>query len=165
MWNNGLIWYWEINLCQCMKNFIWVSLTLVVIAYGSLGWLMSQAHLPWFIWLVVAIAILLLLSALTTPWLKIADYSIIFFKSDTRTFAFSVLAAFLFFLMIAWLRVFLDTLVIISATILLRIDVQTSGLSERRAFLITSIFSLTGLALGAVMQMAFSHHLGNIYFR
>lgn len=146
-----------------MKSFLWVSLTLVGLAYGSLGWLISEAHLHWSTWLGIAIAILFLLSALTTPWLKIADYSIIFFRSDTRTFAFSVLAAFLFFLMIAWFRVFLDTLVIISANILLRIDLQASGLGEKQTFLITSIISLTGLALGAVMQMAFSHHLNRLF--
>lgn len=142
-----------------MKSFLWVSLTLVVLAYGSLGWLISQAHSPWYVWLTVVTAILFLLSALTTPWLKIADYSIIFFKSDTRTFAFSVLAAFLFFVMIARFRVFLDTLLIICANILLRIDLQGSGLGERQTFLITSIFSLAGLALGAIAQMAFPHHL------
>lgn len=136
---------------------------LVGLAYASLGWLISEAHLHWSTWLGIAIAILFLLSALTTPWLKIADYSIIFFRSDTRTFAFSVLAAFLFFLMIAWFRVFLDTLVIISANILLRIDLQASGLGEKQTFLITSIISLTGLALGAVMQMAFSHHLNRLF--
>ncbi len=142
-----------------MKTFPGVSLTLVVLAYGSLGWLISQAHSPWYVWLTGVTGILFLLSALTTPWLKMADYSIIFFKSDTRTFAFSVLAAFLFFLMIAWFKVFLDTLVIISANILLRIDVQRCGLGERQSFLITSIFSFTGLALGVIMQTAFSHHL------
>jgi hypothetical protein len=138
-----------------IKSFPWVSLTLVVLAYASLGWLISQAHSPWYIWLTVVTAMLFLLSALTTPWLKMADYSIIFFKSDTRTLAFSVLAAFLFFLMIAWFKVFLDTLVIISANILFRIDVQRCGLGERQTFLVTSIFSFTGLAFGAVMQAAF----------
>jgi hypothetical protein len=142
-----------------MKSFPWVSLTLVVLAYGSLGWLISQAHSPWYIWLTAVTAILFLLSALTTPWLKMADYSILFFKSDTRTLAFSVLAAFLFFLMLAWFKVFLDTLVIISANILLRIDIQRCGLGERQSFFITSIFSFTGLALGIIMQTAFSHNL------
>jgi hypothetical protein len=147
-----------------MKSFPWVSLMLVVLAYGSLGWLISQAHSPWYIWLTAVIAILFLLSALTTPWLKMADYSILFFKSDTRTLAFSILAAFLFFLMLAWFKVFLDTLVIISANILLKIDVQRFGLGERQSFLITSIFSFTGLVLGALMQMAFSHNLSRHFF-
>ncbi|MBD2605010.1 hypothetical protein H6G81_10830 [Scytonema hofmannii FACHB-248] len=147
-----------------MKSFPWVSLMLVVLAYASLGWLISQAHSPWYIWLTAVIAILFLLSALTTPWLKMADYSILFFKSDTRTLAFSILAAFLFFLMLAWFKVFLDTLVIISANILLKIDVQRFGLGERQSFLITSIFSFTGLVLGALMQMAFSHNLSRHFF-
>ena len=147
-----------------MKTFPWVSLTLVVLAYASLGWLISQAHSPWYIWLMVVTAILFLLSALTTPWLKMADYSILFFKSDTRTFAFSILAAFLFFLMLAWFKVFIDTLVIISANMLLRIDVQRCGLGERQSFLITSIFSFTGLVLGAIMHTAFSHNLTRHFF-
>jgi hypothetical protein len=147
-----------------MKSFPWVSLMLVVVAYASLGWLISQAHSAWYIWLMVVTAILFLLSALTTPWLKMADYSILFFKSDTRTLAFSILAAFLFFLMLAWFKVFLDTLVIISANILLRIDVQRCGLGERQSFLITSIFSFTGLVLGAIMQPTFSHNLTRHFF-
>ncbi len=147
-----------------MKSFPWVSLMLVVLAYGSLGWLISQAHSPWYIWLTVVTAVLFLLSALTTPWLKMADYSILFFKSDTRTLAFSILAAFLFFLMLAWFKVFLDTLVIISANMLLRIDVQRCGLGERQSFLITSIFSFTGLVLGAIMYPAFSHNLTRHFF-
>ncbi|BAZ30243.1 hypothetical protein NIES4074_26990 [Cylindrospermum sp. NIES-4074] len=71
-------------------------------------------------------------------------------KTNTRSFGVAVFAAFLFFIMLAWFRVFLDTLLIISATILAKIDFQGSGLRQELAFLFTSIFSLTGLALGGL---------------
>jgi hypothetical protein len=54
--------------------------------------------------------------------------------------------------MIAQFRVFLDTLLIIAAAILAKIDFQTAGFSEGQAFWFLSIFSLTGLALGALIH-------------
>ncbi|MBW4684030.1 MAG: hypothetical protein KME40_02780 [Komarekiella atlantica HA4396-MV6] len=134
-----------------LKRVPWVSLALVLLSYSTLGWVISETRPPLFVWLVVVVVILLLLITLTTPWSKMARYYTILFKSNTRSFGVAVLAAFLFFVMLAWFRVFLDTLLILSATILVKIDFQTAGFREGLAFVITSIFSLTGLALGALV--------------
>jgi hypothetical protein len=88
---------------------------------------------------------------LTTPWPKVTYYYTIVFESNIKSFGVAVLAAFLFFIMLAWFRVFLDTLLIISASILVRIDFQTAGLQKNLAFWSASIFSLTGLSLGALI--------------
>lgn len=141
------------------KRVPWVSLALVLLSYSTLGWVISETKPPQFMWLVVVFGILLLVGSLTIPWSKMTEFSLVLFQSNTRTFIFAVSAAFLFFLMLAWFRVFLDTLLIISAAILARIDFQTAGLQEGQAFWITSFFSLTGLALGAGMQIAFVRHL------
>jgi hypothetical protein len=81
------------------------------------------------------------------------EISSILLKSSTRSFVFAVFAAFLFFVMLAWFRLFLDTLLIVSAAILARIDFQAAGFKQGQTFWITSIFCLAGLALGAGMQM------------
>jgi glucose-6-phosphate-specific signal transduction histidine kinase len=141
------------------KRVPWVSVVLVLLSYSTLGWVVSETKPPQFVWLVLIFGILLLVGSLTIPWSKMTDFSVFLFKSNTRTFIFAISASFLFFLMIAWFRVFLDTLLIISAAILARIDFQAAGLQEGQAFWITSIFSLTGLALGAGMQMVFVRHL------
>ncbi len=135
-----------------LKRVPWVSLALVLISYSTLGWVISETRVSLFVWLVTVVAILLLVVTLTIPWLQMTYYLNVLFKSNTRSFGVAVLAAFLFFVMIAWFRVFLDTLLIISATILVRIDFQMAGLREGLAFWTTSTFSLTGLALGALIH-------------
>ncbi|MEH1944598.1 MAG: hypothetical protein V7L01_30895 [Nostoc sp.] len=134
-----------------LKRVPWVSLTLVLLSYSTLGWLISETRAPLSVWLVTVVAILLLIVTLTAPWAKMTYYFGILLKSNTRSFGVAVLAAFLFFIMIAWFGVFLDTLLIISATILVRIDFQKAGLREGLAFCTASIFSLGGLALGALI--------------
>jgi hypothetical protein len=134
-----------------LKRVPWVSLTLVLLSYSTLGWMMSETNAPPFVWEVVIFTILLLLITLTTTWSRMSRYLNFLLKSKVRTFGISVLAAFLFFLMLAWFRVFLDTLLILSATILVRIDFQAAGFNQKLAFGMTSIFSFAGLALGALI--------------
>jgi hypothetical protein len=135
-----------------LNRIPWFSLALAVLSYSTLGWVISETKAPWFVWLIVVVAILVLLASLTTSWSKLAEYYSMLLQSNIRSFGITVLAAFLFFLMIAWFRVFLDTLVIISATILAKIDFQTAGFKEGIAFWLTSIFSLAGLAAGALLH-------------
>lgn len=138
-----------------LQRIPWFSLALVLLSYSTLGWVISEANPHWFFWLILVIAILLLLASLTTPWSKIAEYYSILFKSNLRSFGITVLAAFLFFLMLAWFRVFLDTLLILSATILAKIDFQTAGFKEGLGFCFTSIFALSGLAAGVLWHRFF----------
>ncbi|MFN6541531.1 MAG: hypothetical protein RM021_035010 [Nostoc sp. EkiNYC01] len=134
-----------------LKRVPWVSLALVLLSYSTLGWVISETHPPMFVWSVIVIAILLLILTLTTPWPKVTYYYTIVFESNVRAFGVAVLAAFLFFIMLAWFRIFLDTLLIISATILVRIDFQVAGLKKKVAFWSASIVSLTGLVLGVLI--------------
>ncbi|MBH8555632.1 hypothetical protein I8751_25460 [Nostocaceae cyanobacterium CENA357] len=141
------------------KRLPWISLALVLLSYSTLGWVLSEAQAPLFVWLVVVLAVLLLVGSLTAPLSLVTQYSVLLFRSNIRSFAVAVFAAFLFFLMLAWFRVFLDTLLIISAAILARIDFQGAKFSEGQAFLITSITSLTGVGLGAVIQTIFAQRI------
>ncbi len=136
-----------------LQRVPWVSLTLLILSYSTLGWVISETKAHWLMWLVTVVGILLLMISLTTPWARMRKVSSILFKSSTSSFLFTVFAAFLFFLMLAWFRLFLDTLLIVSAAILAKIDFQAAGFKEGQSFWITSIFSLAGLALGAGMQM------------
>ncbi|MFM6102687.1 MAG: hypothetical protein ACKPKC_13495 [Dolichospermum sp.] len=85
--------------------------------------------------------------------MKLNDYTSILFKSSARAFGVAILAAFLFFLMVAWFRVFLDILLILCATILARIDFQTLALKPALAFGCISFFAVIGLALGAFIKL------------
>ncbi|HYX19043.1 MAG TPA: hypothetical protein VE944_32775 [Nostoc sp.] len=135
-----------------LQRVPWVSLALVLLSYSTLGWVIAETLAPVSVWVATVVAILLLIVTLTIPWMKMRYYFSVLLKSNTRSFAVAVLGAFLFFIMIAWFRVFLDTLLIVSATILVKIDFQTAGLREGLAFWTTSTFSLIGLALGALIH-------------
>ncbi|MFN9698167.1 MAG: hypothetical protein ACK55G_12375 [Dolichospermum sp.] len=108
---------------------------------------------PWYIWLITVVTILLSLICFTSPGLKLNEYTSILFKSSARSFGVAILAAFLFFLMVAWFRVFLDILLILCATILARIDFQTLALKPAIAFGCISFFAVVGLALGAFIKL------------
>lgn len=142
-----------------LQRVPWVSLTLLLLSYSTLGWVISETKAPLFVWAITVLAILVFVGSLTVPWTRMTQVSSIVFKSSTRTFFFSVLAAFLFFVMLAWFRLFLDSLLIIAAAILARIDFQAAGFKEGQAFWITSVLSLAGVALGAGMQMVFVRYL------
>ncbi|GAB1537571.1 hypothetical protein NUACC21_02160 [Scytonema sp. NUACC21] len=109
---------------------------------------MAKANLHVLVWPVAFMAAFLLAAALTTPMTRIAKYSFVIFKSNIRSFSVTVLAAFLFFLMLAWFRLFLDTLVLVAACILTRIDFQTAGFSEEQTFWVISFLSWIGLGSG-----------------
>ncbi|MTJ51567.1 hypothetical protein FJR38_02135 [Anabaena sp. UHCC 0253] len=135
-----------------LKKIPWFSLTLVLLSYSTLGWVIFEEKAHWYIWLITVVTILLSLICVTNPWLKLNQCFSILFKSNARTFGVTVLAALLFFLMIAWFRVFLDTLLILCATILAKIDFQSVGLNPALAFGCTFLCSLLGLALGAFLN-------------
>ncbi|NJL61135.1 MAG: hypothetical protein HC903_03990 [Methylacidiphilales bacterium] len=135
-----------------IKKIPWLSLVLALLTYCSLGWVISSVNITLIGWIGVAIAILILVGILTIPGVEFAQYSNYFFKSNTRTFVVTILAAFSLFLMIAWFRLFLDILVIIAATILVRIDFQTAGLRQVYAFGTLSFISLLGLGIGVLIH-------------
>ena len=135
-----------------MKKIPWFSLTLVLLSYSTLGWVIFEEKAHWYIRLITVITILLSLIFIINPWLKLDDYFHIFFKSNTRTFGGAILAAFLFFLMIAWFRIFLDMLLVLCATILAKIDFQGVGLKPTLAFGCISFCSLLGLGIGALIN-------------
>jgi hypothetical protein len=135
-----------------LQKIPWFSLTLLLLSYCALGKVISETKPTLFVWLIVLLTILVLLASLTIPWSKMAEYYGNLFKSNIRSFAITVSAAFLLFLMLAWFRVFLDTLLVISANILAKIDFQTAEFKAKLTFWVTSFFAFSGLAAGALLS-------------
>jgi uncharacterized membrane protein len=141
-----------------LKRLPWLSLILLLLIYTTFGWVLSRSKAQPILWLVVAIAIVLFIASLTIPLSKMADYSVSLFRSNIKSFGVAVLGAFLFFLILARFRLFLDTLVIIAATMLVKIDFQAAGFSQGLAFWITTAFSFAGLALGVLAEKLMLHN-------
>lgn len=139
-------------MMSILKKLPWVSLTLVLLTYSVFGWILSQENLPIFAWLVIIISVLILVAGITTPWSKTVKYIRFLFNTKFKSFMLAVLGAFLFFLILAEFRIFLDIMLIISATILVRLDFQMAGIKETQAFFLTSVFSIAGLMSGLLLN-------------
>jgi hypothetical protein len=139
-----------------VKNFPWVSLTLLLVTYTILGWQLYAFKGPVFLWIVVVVADLLLAVALSTSGSHKTDGFTLLFKSDSRAFFVAVTFAFFSVAIITWLHVFVHILVVIAAGTLVRLDAQTARLSSRQSFWFMAIFSLAGLGLGALAQKMMS---------
>ncbi|MBW4631650.1 MAG: hypothetical protein KME30_07040 [Iphinoe sp. HA4291-MV1] len=135
-----------------LKRLPFFSLALLLLTYTTISWVISKAHIPQFMWLLAVISILCLMGGLTTSWTRLTNYSFVLFKSNLGSFGMTLVGAFLFFLMIVSFRVFVNTLLIVAVAVLARIDFQTAGFNQGQTFWFLSIFSLTGLALGAMLH-------------
>lgn len=142
-----------------MNKLPWTSAVLLLVTYITLGWLLSASHDPLYVWVTIAVGVLLLSASLSSPWSKLRNNFTRLFKSDTRAFLVAVVAAFVSVLIITWLHIFVHALVVISAGTLVRLDAQAAGLSQSQTFWLLTILSLVGLGLGGVAQQALAQTL------
>jgi len=142
-----------------LKKLPWVSLTLLLVTYITLGWILSAINDPLPIWVIVVGTVLLLAMALSSPWSKIRDGFADLVKSDNRAFLVAVVTALMIVFIITWLHIFAHVLVVISTTTLVRLDTQTARWSNRQTFWFLVNVPLVGLGLGAVAQTLTQNYL------
>ena len=136
-----------------MKKNSWVSLTLLFVTYFTLGWKLSEfdvsPHLTWFL----AIASILLFAiALSFPMRNTKALVRRWFSSDIGAFLSITVGAFVAVVVFAWLHLFATCLLLISAGVLARLDIQIAGWKNWRAFVILSTISLAGVGLGGAIE-------------
>jgi hypothetical protein len=135
-----------------VKKLPWISLLLLVSTYGVFGWLLTASTGLALFWLMGATYILIIASAMTAPWALIKGFYAGFLKSDSRAFVSVIIGAFVAVIIIRWIDVFFRILVLISASALARLDLQTAGYGKWQAFGILLLVSLTGFALGVLAK-------------
>jgi len=141
------------------KKFPLISLTLLLATYGIIGWQLSAVESHWVLWVFAAIATVLLAVAVSSPWSKVRDGFASCFTSDTKAFSIAVVIAFFSVVIITWLHVFIHILVVFSASMLVRLDVQAARWSNRQSFWLIAIASLVSLALGAIVHTGVEPYL------
>lgn len=130
------------------KKVPWLAVLLLLAAYITLGWVLSTLQAFWLVWVVVALASLLLAAAFSSSWTEIRDKFANLFSSDSKTFLIAVIAAFTSVIFIAWLHIFVHALVVSCAVLLVKLDMQAASFRERQVFLLISAVSLLGLSIG-----------------
>lgn len=136
-----------------IKKLPWASLEMMILTYGVFGWLMSASTIsPWLpllgaFYLMVVITILTLLS-LRNLQTQLDSW----FQSKLRSLITLILGAFAMAVIVSWLEIFIRTLVLLAAALLVRIDLIAQGFSRGHIFLVLSI-----TALGSYGMAVFIH--------
>lgn len=136
-----------------MKKLPRTSLLLLLCTYSVFGWLITTSDHSGLIWLMGAAYILLITSALTAPWELIKGFYANFLQSDSRAFVSVIVGAFVAVVIMHWIEVFFRILVLISASALARLDLQTESYSKWQAFGILLVVSLMGFGLGILAKL------------
>jgi hypothetical protein len=136
-----------------VKKLPWTSLLLLLCTYGVFGWLITVSDSSGLLWLMGAAYTLLITSALTAPWALVKGFYASFLQSDSRAFVSVIVGAFVAVIIINWIGVFCRILVLISASALARLDLQTADYSKWQAFWILVVVSLTGLSFGILAKL------------
>jgi hypothetical protein len=141
-----------------VKKFPLPSLLLLLFTDSIFGWLIAASPLlldsdkAWFLWLLGAGYVMLIVLALTAPLTMIQTVYASWLKSDTRALLSIIFSAFLAVILIRWIQLFIRILVLLSAGALARIDLQVAGYTPLQAFKILTVFSLAGYGLGIIVH-------------
>ena len=107
------------------------SLTLLLISYSILGWTLANSNASQLAYGLVMATVILLDVFLTAPLPNIKGIVTPWFQSDIGTFIYIIVSAFLFVVFIRWIHIFINGLVLVSASILTRLDTQIYGLKKK----------------------------------
>lgn len=141
-----------------VKKLPWLSLSLLLLTYAVFGWLLSAFDRSWLLWIMAAVFILIVAISLIEPLSVIQPFYTAWLKTDTRAFLSVIIGAFIAVVIIRWLTIFLRLLVLYSAAMLARLDLQTAGYSKWQAFGILATVSLVGFGLGLLTHLLFMGH-------
>jgi hypothetical protein len=131
-----------------VKKLPYLSVILLWLTYVVLGWKIYQWFLNWHTWLLAVLLVLLMAILLARP-AAIVDFVVSgFLGSDVKAFISVVILSFCSICLLFWFPISAHFLVLISAALLARLDMQLAGLKPRSAFIILALFSLAGLAMG-----------------
>ncbi|MEL7034360.1 MAG: hypothetical protein AAFO04_01890 [Cyanobacteria bacterium J06592_8] len=131
-----------------MKQATWLSLFLLMLTYMMLGWTLFEFKIHPYTWGAIFVGILILCLLFTTPVSQLKKPIIQWFQTDFRTFITILFGAFLIVVIATYLNTFSKILLILSATTLSRMELQTLGVKNWSAFLILLTTSLLGLGSG-----------------
>jgi hypothetical protein len=139
-----------------VKNVPWLSLGILFSAYATFSWFLthwvvSQASTAWAVWSVWAIVLfftLLQALLLTTLFDGVKLFFRRWLKSDIGYFSLIMLGSLSITAALVWFRMFGYVLVLVSAEILARLDLQNAKLNRWQSLAVLTLVSISGLAVG-----------------
>ena len=128
---------------------LWLSLTILSLAYVVFGWNLASRYVSQTEWL------LLLGCVIVLDWLVTSSSSgflrgwqIPGLDSNFGALFLIVMSAYLVSILLYWIHLVSDALILVSASMLVTFDLQISQFNRGKSFLILLGFSLLGIMIG-----------------
>jgi hypothetical protein len=140
-----------------MKQVPWLSLSILFAAYATFSWFFSRwsAHNlktvwigEWAVWAFVVFCTLMQALLLTTLFDGVKAFFRRWLKSDVGYFSLIIISALSVTVAMVWFKMFGYFLVLVSAEILARLDLQNAKLNRWQSLLVLTVISVAGLAAG-----------------
>ncbi|MCY7283756.1 MAG: hypothetical protein LH679_10005 [Cyanobacteria bacterium CAN_BIN43] len=139
-----------------MKKVPWLSLGILFSAYATFSWFLthwviSQVSTVWAVWTVWTIVLfytLLQALLLTTLFDGVKFFFRKWLRSDVGYFSLIMLGSLSITAALVWFKMFGYILVLLSAEILARLDLQNAKLNRWQSLAILTVVSVAGLAVG-----------------
>lgn len=135
-----------------MTIITWAALGLLLLTYLHFGWTLFEASNYFLISFLIISCIWSIDLFFTVPFNKFKWPVIKWFKSDIGTFFMIVILSIIGVVMFTWMHIFINVLLMISATALARLELQTAKFKNWQAFLILSLLSTVGLVVGWLLK-------------
>jgi hypothetical protein len=140
----------------------WTSLVLLILANATLGWSLYGLTRDRSSWLFTAFLLTILGGIVTYPSRSIAMGFGGFFKTDTRAFILIVVSSIGSVLLLTSLRLFVDTVLLTTAGLLVSLDLKTSGWSKRFSLFLIIGWQLIGLSAGLAFRYIVLNPIANL---
>jgi len=145
------------NISRSSAKFPVRSLFLLLVAYSSFGWFLSDPRFSQFVWFIAMGWIWVISEAFMDPLTSITRFVTRWFKSDTVAFLAICMFAGLATLVLFWMHIFLYILTILATEALAKIEIQSRGFGRRIMFWSLTGVSLLGLGLGWITRFIVTH--------
>ncbi len=140
----------------------WTSLALLFVTYATFGWLLYDWTTDRLIWLIVAVGVTILGGIVTYPSRSISLGFAGFFKTDTRAFILIVLTSIISVVLLAWVKLFVDTVVLFTAGLLVSLDLKVGGWNKPLSLLLIIGWQLLSMSTGLCFHYFSSNPLPNL---
>jgi hypothetical protein len=145
-----------------VKKVPWLSLGILFSAYATFSWFLthwvvSQTSTAWAVgsvWAIVLFCTLLQALLLTTLFDGVKLFFRKWLKSDVGYFSLIMIGSMSVTAALVWFRMFGYVLVLVSAEILARLDLQNAKLNRWQSLAVLTFVSVAGLAVGWSAKLA-----------
>lgn len=134
-----------------MKKLPWLALSLLFAAYSTFGWFLIHATVTWFVWVAVLSFTLFQALFLTTWFNGFKRFVSRWLRSDVGYFTLIIICSLSFTAAMVWFKTFGYFLVLVSAELLARLELQNSGCNRVQALFLLTLVSLAGLSVGWIV--------------